>query len=553
MKHHFVGIRNRGSQKRGFQNRVSFCAGLRNRRLKNRGCENRGSGRSGEALQNSFLVPSRGFLVPSRDCSVEKKVFPSYPNFPSNLLPNSVMAQIRFVKSQKGSNLVALDGYLYRKESTQANTFNWRCVDDKKFHCKARLITPQWHDALSSIDDVVKRGTHSHPPDPAKIGKKELQAVVKERAVTTNEPPRAIVQAALVQVGEEVAARCRSNENLANTVRRKRRADEAFPPPPIHRHGFDIPPALGQRLLVDTGREDHQRILIFGDIERLARHDSWFQDGTFKVAPEILYQAYTIHVAVRSSVIPSIYALLPNKTRHTYDRMWSEIKNLHAGLNPRRIMSDFEKAAIDSVKTALPNVSVTGCYFHLGQSLWRKVQDLGHREQYVEDEEFRLKCKSLLALAFLPPDEVIDAFEELDDEGLEEVYNYFEDTYIGRLRRRGRATPLFPIPLWNMLERQEYQQARTNNAIEGWHRAFQGSLQVSHPTLWRYIEAIQREMAFQTARYNQIRAGNSPDRKHKEYEQVNRRIARKMQEYRNEEISRPEFLRGISHNVEINV
>ena len=28
--------------------------------------------------------------------------------------------------------------------------------------------------------------------------------------------------------------------------------------------------------------------------------------------------------------------------------------------------------------------------------------------------------------------------------------DYFEDTYIGRRRSNGRATPRFPIDLWNM-------------------------------------------------------------------------------------------------------
>ena len=462
---------------------------------------------------------------------------------------------LRFVKSQKGKDLLAYNAYFYRLEGTLANSMNWRCVEDKKFKCKARAITPVWNE-VGTEEDVVTRGEHSHPPDPVSIQKKEIQSFVKERASSTNDAPRIIVQEALGNAGEEVAARCRSNENLANAVRRKRRAEEAFPPPPVHRHGFDIPPALRERLLVDTGSENPQRILIYGNIERLAQHSNWFQDGTFKVAPEVFYQAYTIHATIESSAVPCVYALLPNKTRLTYERMWTELKDLGEVLNPERLMTDFEKAAINAFTAAFPNATISGCHFHLGQSVWRKIQELGHRNRYVEDEEFRMRCKGLLALAFLPADEVVEAFEELEEgmpDELENLVLYFEDTYIGRPRRRGRANPLFPIPLWNMHERVLDGLARTNNAVEGWHRAFQGSLQSSHPTLWRYIEAIRKEMAFQDGRYAQVIGGNNPDRRRWEYEARDRRINRLVEGYLQQTTTRQQFLRGISHNVEINI
>ena len=60
-----------------------------------------------------------------------------------------------------------------------------------------------------------------------------------------------------------------------------------------------------------------------------------------------------------------------------------------------------------------------------------------------------LYCKMLAALAFRNPDEVTDAFEELNedlerlqlDEEMQILYDYFENTYIGRQQRRGRRIP----------------------------------------------------------------------------------------------------------------
>jgi len=54
-------------------------------------------------------------------------------------------------------------------------------------------------------------------------------------------------------------------------------------------------------------------------------------------------------------------------------------------------------------------------------------------------------------LSFVPPDDVAECFNELNDNRPDElapVYDYWEDNYIGRLRRRRWAVPTFPIALW---------------------------------------------------------------------------------------------------------
>ena len=66
----------------------------------------------------------------------------------------------------------------------------------------------------------------------------------------------------------------------------------------------------------------------------------------------------------------------------------------------------------------------------------------------MEDQEFVLHSKMICALSFLPPDDVEEGFEQLSDVILE-AYNdhmdnlleYFEDTYIGRYRRNAPRRP----------------------------------------------------------------------------------------------------------------
>ena len=104
-----------------------------------------------------------------------------------------------------------------------------------------------------------------------------------------------------------------------------------------------------------------------------------------------------------------------------------------------------------------------------------KVQSTGLAERYLEDNEFALNLRMIPALAFIPPQDVIQAFEILS-EHLRETYgneidqliDYFEDNYIGRFRRaRRRVIPTFQKESWNMFHRTEQEMPRTNNNKEG--------------------------------------------------------------------------------------
>ena len=53
-----------------------------------------------------------------------------------------------------------------------------------------------------------------------------------------------------------------------------------------------------------------------------------------------------------------------------------------------------------------PEVNVHGCFYHLTQATWRKIQILGLVQRYREEEEVKLFCGMLDGLAFLPVDDV---------------------------------------------------------------------------------------------------------------------------------------------------
>ena len=51
---------------------------------------------------------------------------------------------------------------------------------------------------------------------------------------------------------------------------------------------------------------------------------------------------------------------------------------------------------------------------------------------------------------------------------------------------------------------------RTNNAVEGWHNAFQSSISCSHPSFPKFVKLLQREQGIQDVKYAKWEGGNFP-------------------------------------------
>ena len=79
-----------------------------------------------------------------------------------------------------------------------------------------------------------------------------------------------------------------------------------------------------------------------------------------------------------------------------------------------------------------------GCHFHLAQSIYRRVQMSGLSSRYGNDENFSLLIRHIPALAFLPPDDISAAFNQLKNNIPVEAngqYSGLKITMYGRIRR----------------------------------------------------------------------------------------------------------------------
>ena len=165
----------------------------------------------------------------------------------------------------------------------------------------------------------------------------------------------------------------------------------------------------------------------------------WYGDGTFSVAPQHFYQLYTLHGVVLNQVLPLAYCLLTKKSRSIYREMFTAIKSQAESrsipISVDNFRIDFELACIRSFEDVFPEAQVECCFFHLAQAHWRKIVDLGLRQQYIEDESLSMSLRMLTALAFVPAQHIYDSFQSMKESTPEIAsgfIEYMEETYVGK-------------------------------------------------------------------------------------------------------------------------
>ncbi|XP_064100295.1 uncharacterized protein LOC135211117 [Macrobrachium nipponense] len=370
------------------------------------------------------------------------------------------------ITSSKGKQNILYEGYCYRLDRVlKSGKESCRCVNGK---CKGRIHV--------FGDECTFTSDHDHVPDPAKSAASLSMMRLRERAATLNDAPRRIIQETQINLHPEVVAVLPKFHSLKRTAQRQRKCKGLPIPAPSNIGEIDIPRELaytyaGENFLAyDSGSEDPDRYFIFAtpdNLRLMKENKQWMGDGTFKIAPQLFYQLYVIHILYKGSVLPMVCILLQRKSEGAYSRALIRLLCMDNEIAPSSILCDYEKAFHKSFLSVFRNAEVFGCFFHLSQAVWRKIQDLGLTNLYCTKEEIRQYSKILVALAVVPPDDIINVFESLHDvipDELDELVFYFEDTWIGIPCRRGRRDALFPPSVWSVYERVVSEHPPTNNS-----------------------------------------------------------------------------------------
>ena len=385
---------------------------------------------------------------------------------------------------------------------------------------------------------------HNHPPS---FGETKASTALADIALQAREEPNTnpliLTQNLLSQVDSETAVALPKEKSLKRKIQRIRRENQPALPKTLEDLG-ELPANYreinGVDWLLFDNREDNMenRVMLFageGVINAMSQSDLWFGDGTFQSVPRIFGQLYVVHYEVEGNVFPGCYALMRNRTGQSYDILFSAIRNLLPDARkdgPAKFSSDFELATTNSFLSVFPRASESYCFFHFAQSLWRRAQAFGIAQHYKREDEQELRSQfhACLALAFVPPEHVVDAFQDLReaaDHRLDDLLDLLEDYYVlGRRRGRGRRTPRYPIQSWNVHQQTIDGMPRTNNSAEAWNRRWNIVIGKSHPNIFKMLESLKKEEIYFASQRNLVDLGNPPPAKKAKYIESDLRLRR---------------------------
>ena len=207
-------------------------------------------------------------------------------------------------------------------------------------------------------------------------------------------------------------------------------------------------------------------------------------DGTFKTVPRAFNQMYTVFCQFNGHALPGVFVLMTRRTEELYQAVFEKIKELNPLFSPRSVMTDYETAPINAIRSVFPEVESNGCWFHYVDRIRSKVQKYGLSDLYLEDNEVRSAVKSLMCLPLLPPGEIRAAFQA--------VRASLSPRVVLLLRRLLR----YVLRYWlNQVgvERISVHGCRdhTNNATEAFQSTLKRKLGV-HPSLFSHLPKLKR-------------------------------------------------------------
>ncbi|XP_054258398.1 uncharacterized protein LOC128983212 [Macrosteles quadrilineatus] len=339
---------------------------------------------------------------------------------------------------------------------------------------------------------------------------------MRQRVTDSRAVPVDVVATALHNATDEAKMSAGKISSIKRDIRRTR--EKKFPPLPKSVSDWEIPDEWKTTggaspkpfLIHDSGTGSPSRLVVFGTEEQLhflAGSETWFMDGTFKMSSKLFQQVYVVRGEQNTQVRTCIYALMTGKTTEMYKSLLKTILGKLVDLGqlprPKQVMVDFESAAMSAISSVLGDrVEVKGCFFHLCQSTWRHVQQHGLTKKYKENDDVKLYCGMIDALAFLPPKDVIEGMAFLWGSSpfdLYEVLHYFDATYVSGVTGERPKPPLFPPEVWNVHKATMEGSHRTNNVCESWNNKFNTLVGHHHPTIWTILEAIQKDESTERA------------------------------------------------------
>ena len=230
----------------------------------------------------------------------------------------------------------------------------------------------------------------------------------------------------------------------------------------------------------------------------------------------------------------------------------------------QKFRCDLEKAPALEFMKKFPNAHVETCMFQLAQANWRKTQSFGLATKYLEDMEMKVLMKSFTALAFVPPEHLVETFACLrehvqNDDCLLPLVEYFESTYVAKWESRPHPDdparlqvrwkkPQYSPKLWSVYHRVLQGEPRTTCMLEAWHRRFGILVNKSHPSIWHLLKHLQDEQIHTESTILNLVAGQAPKGPRKDQVRKNIRLCTIVSSYEERRENIMDYLKGCTYN-----
>jgi hypothetical protein len=315
-----------------------------------------------------------------------------------------------------------------------------------------------------------------------------------------------------------------------------------------------------------------KRHLLFAtddQIKDLQKMRRWYVDGTFHVAQLPFSQLYSIHGFItkdgKSKQIPLLYIILSGKELSDYDAVLKKIKTFFDPDFPialEEVVLDFETAVKSAFLHNFEGVKAFGCSFHWVQTVYRHLKSLGLSSAYKSDPKIQEIVREVLSLPLIPWQQIETCFKDLkqrseelraslvklNDKRAEEnkapltvidlrpFMDYVEKTWI-----KNRT---WPPKTWSVY----FQEVRTNNDVEGWHRRLNSKApRKGDLNFYNLVGLLMKEAENNLFNKQLILQGKTLEAENKSYKRTSERIKKIWEKYRAEELTVHEMLKYCSN------
>jgi len=138
------------------------------------------------------------------------------------------------------------------------------------------------------------------------------------------------------------------------------------------------------------------------------------------------------------------------------------MRDLVPDFRPEHVMADFEEASVGAFQEVFAGVAVSGYWFHYCQAVVKRLNKLGLKEDYQNQDDIKDIVRCLFGLPLLPAEDIRNALQTIRAMICTDM----------RMARQLQQ-------LMTYVQRQWIDRWRTNNVLESYHAALSRRIQVS--------------------------------------------------------------------------